>query len=201
MGILSTSASITRYIVRGEIKQPILENISQNLEKYKIREIDGKTEQFSIGWTCFDDPYHPNFMLNRSFIIANYLVFSMRLDKKTIPSKLVKKLFLEETQKRLQDTGRDFLTRDEKESITEGIIQRLCVSIPASPNVYDIIWNYEENWLLFFTNVKSANEALESLFHKTFDMRLIRLFPYTLAHKSFPKDNSKIDQLKKLAHN
>ena len=200
MGILSTSVSITRYKVTGKIEQPILENISEKLDKNKISEIDGKTDQISIGWTCFNDPYHPEFLLNRSFVIGNYVVFALRIDKKSIPSKLVKKLFIEGSNKRLKETGRDFLTRDEKEGITDGIIQKLCVSVPAAPNIYDIIWNYEENWLWFFTNVKAANEALESLFYKTFNIRLIRIFPYTLAQGSLAQNDTHIDRLHRLAH-
>ncbi len=199
MGILSSSVSITRYRVVGKIEQPILENISNGLDKYKIKEIDGKAEQISIGWTCLNDPYHPDFVLNRSFIMGSYLVFGMRLDKKSLPSKLIKKIFLEETKKRLADSGRDFLTKDEKEAISEGIIRNLCMSIPATPNIYDLVWNYEENWLWFFTNVKAANEALESLFFKTFNMRLIRIFPYTLAKTAFRENDTKLDLLHKLA--
>ncbi len=200
MGILSSSVSITRYRVNGKIEQPVLETISNKLEKRKIREIDGKTDQVSVGWTCFDDPYHPDFLLNRSFVIGNYIVFAMRLDKKSIPSKLVKKLYIEKSKRRLKETGRDFLTRDEKEGISDGIIKKLCISIPAAPNVYDIIWNCEENWLWFFTNVKSANEALETLFQETFEMRLVRIFPYTLARNSFLNNDAKIDLLHQLAH-
>ena len=51
--------------------------------------------------------------------------------------------------------------------------------IPATPNIYDLVWNYEESDLWFFSNVKAANEELETLFIKSFNLTLLPLFPYT----------------------
>ena len=70
--------------------------------------------------------------------------------------------------------------------------------IPATPNIYDIIWNYEEGVLWFFSNLKSANEELETLFTRSFKLSLIRMFPYTAglnAGLSGP-DKDCLDQLK-----
>jgi hypothetical protein len=53
--------------------------------------------------------------------------------------------------------------------------------IPATPNIYDIIWNYEAGTLWFFSNLKGANEELETLFGRSFKLNLIRLFPYSMA--------------------
>ena len=53
--------------------------------------------------------------------------------------------------------------------------------MPATPNVYDLIWNPEEASLIFFTSLKAANEELETLFLRSFGVSLIRLFPYTAA--------------------
>jgi hypothetical protein len=53
--------------------------------------------------------------------------------------------------------------------------------MPATPNLYDVVWNYERQQLWFFSNLKSANEDLETLFVRSFRLSLIRLFPYTAA--------------------
>ena len=65
--------------------------------------------------------------------------------------------------------------------IKDHVINLLNLRIPATPNIYDVIWNYEEASLWFFTNLKAANEELETLFAKSFNLKLIRVFPYTAA--------------------
>jgi hypothetical protein len=65
--------------------------------------------------------------------------------------------------------------------IREHVSSVLSLRIPAIPNVYDLVWSYEEGLLWFFSTLKSANEELETMFLKSFQLPLIRLFPYTTA--------------------
>jgi DNA recombination-dependent growth factor C len=180
MGLLSASFGLTRYKVEGQLKTPILETVAQCLKKNTITEIDKEDSEKAVGWTSFQHPYNPNFD-GSLFVIGTYFVFSLRIDKKSIPAKVVKKHCLVEEARKLKDDGRDYLSRSEKKLIKETIIAMLSQRIPATPNVYDLIWDYEEARLYFFTNQKSANEELENLFSKTFKLNLIRLFPYSMA--------------------
>ena len=89
MGILSSSVSITQYRVEGKLPEPILETVANGLKKHAIEEIDNESSDKAIGWTSFNDPFNVDFDQS-PFLIGTYLVFSMRIDKKTIPSKIVK---------------------------------------------------------------------------------------------------------------
>ena len=145
----------------------------------------------------FDDPYQPDFEGSR-FVIDTAWVFSLRIDKKSIPAKVLKKHYNMETAKRLAESGRDYLSKAEKKQIKDHVLTVLNMRIPATPNVYDILWKYEEGLLWFFTNLKAANEALETLFTRSFKLRLVRLFPYTAglhAGLSGPEKDG-LDQLK-----
>ena len=64
----------------------------------------------------------------------------------------------------------------------------LSMRIPPTPNIYDLVWNYESEELWFLSNLKSANEELETLFTRSFNLKLIRLFPYTMAVLISPLD-------------
>ncbi len=185
MGILSSSVSITQYRVEGKLSEPILESVATGLKKNAVEEIDNESSDKAIGWTCFNNPFSTDF--NQSpFLIGTHLVFSMRIDKKTIPSKIVQKHYTIEMTKRLENSGRDFLSKTEKKEIRDHVIHRLNLRIPATPNIYDLIWNYETNTLWFLSNLKGANEELETLFTRSFKLKLIRLFPYTMAALTSP---------------
>lgn len=180
MGLLSSSVSVTRYKVEGKPAEPVLETVADGLRKNVILEIDKDIAEKSVGWTSFETPFKPDFE-GSSFVIGTYLIFSLRIDKKAIPSKIVKKLFDEEIAKRLAETGRERLSRPEKQAVRENVLNSLSLRIPATPSMYDLVWSMEEEWLWFFSNQKAANEELETLFSKSFDLSLVRLFPYTAA--------------------
>lgn len=180
MGILSSSASITQYHVEGKLVEPILETVSKGLKKQAVEEIDQESSDKAVGWTCFNDSFNADFDIT-PFLIGTHFVFSMRIDKKSIPAKVIQKYYTLEMKKRLENSGREFLSKTEKKEIKDQVLNMLNLRIPATPNIYDLIWNYESNALWFFSNLKGANEELETLFARSFNLKLIRLFPYTLA--------------------
>ncbi|MBN1932849.1 MAG: recombination-associated protein RdgC [Desulfobacterales bacterium] len=198
MGLLSSTVSMTRYKVEGKLEQPIIENIAKRLKNNAISETDDDVSEKVVGWTSFENPFKPNFE-GSSFVIGTHLIFSMRIDKKSIPSKLIKKHYTLEMAKQLIESGRQYLSRNEKKLIKEHVINVLGLRIPATPNIYDLIWNYEESSLWFFSNLKNPNEELETLFSKSFNLNLIRLFPFTMADMTMGLSDSDRDAVSKLS--
>lgn len=199
MGLLSSTVSITQYKVEGHIEEPVLENITDNLKKNTISEFIEQDETEKItGWTSFENPYQPDFE-GSSFSIGTYLLFSLRIDKKTIPAKVIKQHYTLEIAKKLAETGRENLSKNEKQAVKDHVIYVLSQRIPAVPNTYDLVWNYEDAVLWFFSTQKSANEELENLFSKSFKLNLIRMFPYTIADLTAGLSESDREVLSKLS--
>ena len=200
MGLLSSGVSINRFRVEGKIEKPLLENVAIALRTHAITETEGEDGLWEkkVGWTSFPDPYNPHFE-GSTFVYGAYFIFSFRIDRKVIPSQVFKKHDALEAARRLKETGRRYLTRDEKNMIKENVLSVLRVRIPAIPQVYDLMWNYEEKVLWFFSNLKAANEEFESLFSQSFHLTLIRLFPYTLADLTAGLTATQRDVLLKLS--
>ncbi len=197
MSLLSSSVSITRYQVEGQLKTPILETVAAALKKHTISEIDDASLERAVGWTSFEKPYQPDFG-GSGFVYGNYLVFSLRVDRKTVPPKVLKKHVVIESDRRLAESGRPYLSRNEKERIRDQVIDRLHATVPATPYIYDLVWNYEDARLWFFSNLKAANEELETLFLRSFDLTLIRMIPYTEAYYTSDLTDTQKDQLLEL---
>lgn len=197
MGIQSPTASISRYRVEGILEKPVIETVRRGLKKNIINDIDKESVETSVGWTSFHQPYQPNFE-GPSFIFGTFFVFSLRIDKKTVPPKLLHKYFMLASAERLVKTGQRYLSRNEKQVLKEQVANQLIQRMPATPNIYDLIWNPEESLVMFFTNLKSANEELETLFIRSFGVSPIRLFPYTAAELMSGLSDSDRDVLQTL---
>ena len=197
MGLLSSAVSITRYRVNGALENPLLETIAKRLTTNAVCDIDDAVSVKIVGWTSFENPFKPDFS-GSSFVYGPYFIFSLRIDKKNLPSKTVQKHIALETEKRLSKTGREYLSAHEKQMIKDHVLNILNLRIPATPNLYDIIWDYEAASIWFFSNLKAANEELETLFFKSFKVTLTRLFPYTTADHAIGLSNSQRDALSNL---
>jgi recombination associated protein RdgC len=198
MGLLSQSVSITRYRVQGQLEEPVLDTIARALKRHAVLDIDNDAAEKSCGWTSFENPFSLEFE-ESNHLFGSYMVFSLRVDKKSIPTKILKKHFSIEEKKRLAASGRQFFSRNEKKLLKEEVLHRMSLRIPATPHIYDLIWNYEGGKLWFFSNLKSANEELETLFAESFKLSLIRMFPYTAAEMDADLTDSERDRLNQIS--
>lgn len=190
---------MTRYNVEGRLNDSFHDSVTRGLNQFCISEIDNDVSEKAVGWTSFHHPYQPGFD-DLSYMFGTYLIFSLRIDKKSLSSKIIKKHILIEETKRLAESGREFFSKNEKMMIKDQVINSLCLRTPATPNIYDIVWNYEDGCLWFLTTLKSANEELETLFSKSFKLTLIRLFPYTQADIAADLSDSQRGKLNTLTH-
>ena len=180
MSLLSNALSITRYRVNGRLDDPITDAVYLGLKTNMLPDVDDIDAVHSAGWTSFQDPFTPSFE-GVSFVYGHYFVFSLRIDKKIIPSQLVQKHMAIEIAKKCRASGREFLSKNEKKMIKENVISLLGLRIPATPNIYTVLWNYEASLVWFFTHLKGPNEVLETLFKTSFGLTLTRIFPFTFA--------------------
>ena len=194
MSISSSKVSITQYNVQGKLNSQIIDTIADGLTKHTIADIDQQVLERAVGWTSFDKPFQPEFS-GSSFVYGNYFVFSLRIDKKNIAAKILKKLYTIEAARRMSESGRDYLSKTEKKLVKDHVQNALCLRIPATPNIYDVVWNFEESSLWFFSNLRAANEELETFFSKSFRLSLIRIFPYTAADIYSNLKDSQRDEL------
>jgi len=183
MGLLSSSLSVARYIVEGKKDDAIIDIVRKGLKENAISEIEDEYAEISTGWTPYESPFNPDFE-KFSFTFGTYFVFSLRIDKKNIPAKIIQKHIAIEIAKRIKESNRDFISKNEKTDIKDIIIEKLMRQIPSTPNIYDVVWDYENSSLLFFTTQKAANEELETIFSKSFKQKIIKIFPFTMADKN-----------------
>jgi len=182
MGLISATHAVSRYHIDGDIDGAIVEEVRKGLIKNAIPKQESEYEEISAGWTPVESPYNPDFE-KYGFQFGTYFLFSLRIDKKSIPAKLVQKHMAIEIEKKMEKTGRDFISKNEKSELKEHVMDVLMHKVPAVPSIYDVLWDFENRNLFLFTTQKAANEFFETIFLKSFQLKAIRLFPYTIAEK------------------
>ncbi|MBF0209656.1 MAG: recombination-associated protein RdgC [Desulfamplus sp.] len=198
MGLLSSSVSVARYRVDGKIEDNVMETIHAGLKQNAITTIEDEYAEITIGWTPFESNFNPDFE-TFTFTFGDFFLFSLRIDKKSLPAKIIQKHVSIEIGKKLKEEGRQFLSKNEKIEIKENVTDKLMRQIPSTPNIYDVLWSHEAQRVLFFSTQKAANEELETLFTKSFKLRLIRLFPFTIIESSDKFSDEERDAVLKLA--
>jgi recombination associated protein RdgC len=182
MGLISSTHAVSRYHIDGDIDGSVLEEVRNGLIKNAIPKMENEYDEISAGWTPVESPYNPDFE-KYSFQFGTYFLFSLRIDKKSIPAKLVQKHMAIEIEKKLEQSGREFISRNEKSEIKDHVMDILMHKVPSVPSIYDILWDYEQHNCYFFSTQKAANEFFETIFFKSFHVKPIRLFPYTIVEK------------------
>lgn len=187
MGILSSAQTITRYKVEGKIDGSILETVRGGLIKNAMPEIQDEHEEVMVGWVPFEKPYNPNFEAY-PFQYGTDFVFSLRIDKKSVPAKVLAREHALAIEAKKKDTGRDFLSKNEKRELRDVVFQLLLSKAPFVPTIHEVCWSYEDQSLMLFSSAKAAIEIFETMFLKSFDLKPIRLFPYTMAIQTHDAD-------------
>lgn len=197
MGLISSTHAVSRYHIDGKIEGSVTQEILDGLIKYSIPKIENEYDEISAGWTPVESPYNPDFE-KYSYQFGTYYLFSLRVDKKSIPAKVIQKHMAIEIEKKKEKSGRDVISKNEKTEIKEHVIDILMHKIPSVPSIYDVLWNYEDNIVYLYTTQKAANELFETLFLKSFGLKAIRLFPYTIIQTRSDFSDDKKEQTQSL---
>jgi DNA recombination-dependent growth factor C len=180
MGLISGSGSFSRYRMTGETPKDFLEGLDERINRYTFQNLtEESTRERSSGWVNIMDMFDNRFS-ELQFLKEPYIAMSMRVDERKIPATALKQYCLEAEERIKANEDLDFLSKRRRADIKEGVKLRLLKrAIPVS-RVYDMVWNYTTDQVVFgCTNTKLCDEFQE-LFLKTFDLHLLALCPYTL---------------------
>jgi hypothetical protein len=200
MGLLTSTSSFLRYKIENESQEFSLEKIRLCLKENQFPEIlDSEMTEAVSGWTSYENHFDPDFESDH-INYGNYILFCLRIDKKSVPKKIIDKHMAIESKKIMQETNKDYLSKNEKRKLKEDIILRLSLQMPSIPDVYDVLWMPEKKEIMFFSTQKSINEIFETLFRLTFKTSIIRLFPYTKVYFDKEISDTKKDMFYNSSH-
>lgn len=181
MGLYSGSVSYMRYKIDDSVPENIKDFVLEKLKTFSFREIDALSlKDQSIGWVSAEN-MASTFFDDLHFVKEPYLVFSLRMDERRIPPLAMKAALLREEMKYKRATGKERLSKKDKDMLNEEVRQLLLKKALPIPSLYDVCWNILTGIVLFFVTSKIANETLISFFYRSFNIKLTPLTPYNIA--------------------
>ncbi len=177
MGLLKGTWTFSRYGVLGKLPEQFHNTVDEGLKKYAFANQADRQREKSLGWTSLENILDTDFTYAQ-YKLADYLIFSLRIDRRSVPLSLLKLKALEAEKKYLAETGKKRLYRQEQEEIKEKIRLGLMEKALPIPAFYEICWSPSRNMVFFGSHSDKIIEDFQKLFKETFHVSLHPFLPW-----------------------
>jgi len=175
MGILSASSTFTRFRVEDPVRKDFWAFVEKGLQDGSFR--PGPEERSEVlGFSSWDDLFDPSFA-DASYHKGEYVAFRFRVDRRKVPSILLKQQVQAAIRERREKSEGRWPTRQEKVQIREDVLDRLLARSLPLPTACELVWDTRRKQLRVGTTGKSMLETVRGHLEDH-----LRLFPAALCH-------------------
>ena len=176
MGLLKGCFTFARFHVDGQLPQAFLNFVNSRIKANSFRDVLKSTEEKRLGWVSLTDILDTDFE-NANYALGDYLIFSLRIDRKLIPPKLMKIKLMEEERRFLAQSGKNRINKQMAAGIKDKVKLELLTKLDAIPSFYDVCWAVGKNTIYFSSLADKVADDFVDLFKKTFSLNLRRFLP------------------------
>jgi len=183
VGVFGGSISVAKFYVRGEVPKRFQ---AQYMKAIRLRAFEPlvaeEEDEERTGWCAPGNGL--DLELEQQKIIFNeYVTLGLRIDKWRIPRTLFRAHFDEAVAEAKARTGKEKLSKKEKDDLKFRVNKRLRKKVLPSMRQFDLAWNVDRNEVLFWNRSPRVKDELCELFEKTFSLRLDEASPYMVARE------------------
>ena len=173
MGVFSGSLTFKQYLVRDPVPEEWRASFQKGVERYTFRPLDPANDsERSVGWCSPHFPLDLDLELS-DLVYTDYLVLGMRIDAWSIPSSTLKIYTEAESRRVMTEQHRDNLSRYEIAEIKERVKLDLKRRILPTIKTIEMVWNWRDQVVRFFSSSQKVNLEFVDLFEETFSIRLL----------------------------
>lgn len=168
MGLGKGNLTFCRYRLQGKLPGGLHDFLDRQIRRHAFRELAPGGEEKSAGWTSLENLLDTKFE-GANYAIGDYVVLAMRMDRKILPSSLLKIKMLEE-ETRSRAAGKRSLSKSGREEMKERVRAALLAKTQPVPSFFDVCWSLSQNWVLFGSLSPKVNEEFQALFKNSFQL-------------------------------
>ena len=170
MGLLKGSLTFSRYRVMGETPADFASFVNRQIRKFAFQEFTSESEELSSGWTSIDNALDTGFSY-ANYALGDYLIFSLRIDKKNVPPSLLKLKAQEAEKAFLAEKQQERLYKEQRKQILDAVRMNLFSKALPTPSFFDVCWCVSKKWLIFGSHAEKVTDPFLKLFERTFQMK------------------------------
>jgi hypothetical protein len=177
MALPKGSVTFSRYRLIGSLPDHFTDFFNEQIKKNAFHAAWRTAEEKAAGWTGLGDPLDSDFSY-ASYAQGRYLLFSLRIDRKSVAPSLLRLRIMEAERNKQQETGQKKLYREQREAIRESVRLELIGKALPIPSFFEICWSVTEGRLLFCSLSDKVFEELQELFRTSFGLTLCPHMPW-----------------------
>jgi len=196
MGLIKGAFTFMQFFVDGKLPQAFTTFAHSRIRGNAFREASNSNEEKRMGWVSAMDVLDADFEKTH-YALGDYLIFSLRIDRKTIPPKLMKVRLMEEQRRFLSEHKQTRIGKAMNEAIKEKVKLEIMTKSDPVPSFYDVLWAVGQNKVYFSSLSDKVADDFVDLFKKTFSLGLKRTLPHEhpLAMKNKAKGDAPAEDL------
>ncbi len=176
MGLLKGQLTFSRYRVAGDLPANPREFIDKQIKLFSFKDLLSENEKI-MGWTSLENVLDTDFEY-ANYLLDDYIIFSLRIDRKTVPASLLRLKTLEEEQSRMKEKSVERLYKAERNDIRDAVHLNLLKKTPPVPSFHEVCWSISQMWVIFGSHSEKVTDDFEDLFKRTFSLKLIPSVPW-----------------------
>jgi recombination associated protein RdgC len=177
MGLLKGAVTFSRYRILGALPDHFPDFFNERIRRNAFQTIWRTTDEMAAGWTSLENCLDTDFPY-ASYAQGRYMLFSLRIDRKSLPPSLLRLRILEAERKQLAESGQKKLFREQREAIRESVRLELLGKTLPVPSFHEICWSVPEGLLTFCCLSDKVAGELQELFRESFSLSLAPYAPW-----------------------
>ncbi|MCX5839333.1 MAG: hypothetical protein NTW71_12590 [Deltaproteobacteria bacterium] len=177
MGLLKGSVTFSRYRIVGALPDHFPEFFNERIRRYAFQTVWRTTDEKAAGWTSVENGLDTDFAY-ASYAQGRYMLFSLRIDRKSVAPSLLRLRILEAERKQLAESGQKKLYREQREAIRESVRLELLGKTLPVPAFHEICWSVPDSVLTFCCLSDKVVGELQELFKESFSLGLAPYAPW-----------------------
>lgn len=158
-------------IKRFKIEEGISIPYDEAIMKGAFRNFFPENATHNVGFVSINDCLDSDLTEDKT-LLADFRVFSFRIDRRVIPPSTLKIRMLEREKEFLEETGQKRLYREQRADIKEAIEIALLKTIPPVTDIYDVAINTAAGIVYFSTLSNTAIDKFSDAFKAAFGFYL-----------------------------
>jgi len=177
MGLLKGSVTFSRYRISGALPDHFPDFFNEQIRRNAFQTVWRTTDEMATGWTSLENCLDTDFAY-ASYAQGRYMLFSLRIDRKSVAPSLLRLRIMEAERKQLAESGQKKLYREQREAIRESVRLDLLGKTLPVPAFHEICWSVPDRVLTFCCLSDKVAGGLQELFRESFSLSLSPYLPW-----------------------